>query len=166
MPAKGKTSRFTSDQSLEFVRIVKEALSSVGCELVDWWVDFTTAGLEISNIKTTCQDNTLVIDKIRDRMPEVVSGFAGQPNYYAMISVISSIKANAMDAGFDVSAFSKGDDDIILTVTEYTPEPEPEDILEPMPPTHPPAAGALPPAEPELELPPGGGMEPSAGREF
>lgn len=106
--------------ALDVLSIIKQELSNLGCRLKDYYIRFTTAGFDITDIKIDVNDPKQIIDILKEADPAVRHEFGKAPSKYAFMAANVEVSRRVQDElGLDYKAVGFEDSDkVALSVTE------------------------------------------------
>jgi len=127
-------SQLSTEISLDVIRIVRDELSKFGCDLKDYHIDFNVEGFNISDVKLSCPNPSIIIDVLKTTEPEVRHEYFNAPTKYAFKAANIEIAKRINDElGLDYKGFEyKNSDKISMSVREPEVEkPLPQEELPP-----------------------------------
>lgn len=109
-----KGSKLNNEIALDALKIVRDELNRLGCQLVDYYISFTAAGFDITKIKIKCDDPSVVLNALKEAEPEVRHEFSHSPTKYAYTAANVEIARRIQDElGLDYEAMTFEDSDAI-----------------------------------------------------
>jgi hypothetical protein len=119
-----KKSLLDNTVALDVLAILKQELSNLGCKLRDYYIRFTTAGFDITDIKIDVNDPRQIIDVLKEAEPLVRHHFHKAPSKYAMMAANVEVSRRVdAELGLDYKAVGyENADRVSLSVSEPVAE--------------------------------------------
>lgn len=134
-----KGSQLTKGIALDVLAIIRDELGRLGCRLKDYYIDFTAAGFDISNIDIDIKDPQRIVDAVKEAEPEVRHEWSKRPTRYAyMAANVEIARRIKEELGLDYRAFAGEETGKVLVSLaepkEEQPLPADQEIPDMLPP--------------------------------